>query len=346
MQRVLFQSSAPLKRLNGVAVVSAIIGADDPKVAAATLQRLIRNPPAFAISYERCNVTEVGTLVGNVNAILQCLVATKPLNHNMTNLVVQNFAANVALAIGSSPIMSSNGLEATDLAALRGSLVINMGSVAPESMANYIAGARAYNDMANPVVFDPVGCGATSVRREAAQRLLSECYFDVIKGNESEIRTLLGENDVVQHGVDSSSSASTFPKGDVARIARTLARREKNVVVITGEVDILSDGERTFAISNGHLLFSVVTGSGCALGTTIAACLAVEKGDKLNATLAALLLYEIAGERAAEEQVVKGPGSFVPAFIDALYCMRNSSSDEMWLRKAKVQFVEVEELIH
>jgi thiamine-phosphate diphosphorylase / hydroxyethylthiazole kinase len=70
---------------------------------------------------------------------------------------VQNFAANVALAIGASPIMSNNGEEAEDLARLGGALVVNMGTVTPESLMNYGKAIRAYNQAGRPVVFDPVG---------------------------------------------------------------------------------------------------------------------------------------------------------------------------------------------
>lgn len=71
--------------------------------------------------------------------------------------VVQNFAANVALAIGASPIMSNHGDEARDLAQHKGSLVINMGTVDGNALNNYVKALRAYNQAKQPVVFDPVG---------------------------------------------------------------------------------------------------------------------------------------------------------------------------------------------
>lgn len=71
--------------------------------------------------------------------------------------VVQNFAANVALSIGASPIMANYGEEAADLAKLGGALVINMGTVTPEGLDNYKKALRAYNAAGRPVVFDPVG---------------------------------------------------------------------------------------------------------------------------------------------------------------------------------------------
>lgn len=71
--------------------------------------------------------------------------------------VVQNFAANVALAVGASPIMANYAEEAADLAKLGGALVINMGTVTPEGLRNHVQALQAYNAAGGPVVYDPVG---------------------------------------------------------------------------------------------------------------------------------------------------------------------------------------------
>jgi thiamine-phosphate diphosphorylase/hydroxyethylthiazole kinase len=47
--------------------------------------------------------------------------------------------------------------------------------------------------------------------------------------------------------------------------------------------------------------------------------LAANPEDKLHAAVAGILHYEIAAEQAAVREDVKGPGTFVPAFIDELY---------------------------
>jgi thiamine-phosphate diphosphorylase/hydroxyethylthiazole kinase len=120
--------------------------------------------------------------------------------------------------------MSSYGGEAADLAQLKGSLVINMGTVTPASIEDYIVALRAYNTHGGPVLFDPVGAGATQTRKDAVTRLLSEGYFDVIKGNEQEIKSVLGEGNVQQRGVDSASSALTDI--EKAKSVKKLALRE------------------------------------------------------------------------------------------------------------------------
>jgi thiamine-phosphate diphosphorylase/hydroxyethylthiazole kinase len=235
--------------------------------------------------------------------------------------------------------MSNYGEEAADLCKLCGSLVINMGTVTAEGLQNYVQSLKFYNLQGAPVVFDPVGAGATAVRRSAAKTLLAAGYFDVIKGNEGEVRTVFGSV-VQQKGVD--SGASTLNHMEKVALVRDLATRERNVVVMTGATDFVSDGERTFAVSNGHELLGRITGSGCVLGTIISLALAVSRGDKLLATLAGLLHYEIAAEIAATREDVKGPGTFVPALIDELYNIHKSTSrgDLKWLERARVAVVD------
>ncbi|KAF2768136.1 TMP-TENI-domain-containing protein [Teratosphaeria nubilosa] len=337
-QRILYQSNGPMKRLDGVAVVSAIMASNDPRAATENLKRLIAIPPAFAASVSKPSLSR-DDIVAKVPLIVARMAAKKPLCHNMINLVVQNFAANIALAIGSSPIMSNNGLEAADLAALGGSLVINMGTTTPEVRSNHFMALAAYNHIGGPVLFDPVGAGATDQRRQGVKALMAGGYFDLIKGNEGEIRTVFGAQGVKQHGVD--SGASMLPLEEKIAVVKETAARNRNVILMTGSTDIISDSERTFTIANGHELLGEITGSGCTLGTTIASVLAVEREDKLLAALTGLLIYEIAAERAARREKVRGPGTFVPAFIDELYLIRQESTagNGNWARAARVERV-------
>jgi thiamine-phosphate diphosphorylase/hydroxyethylthiazole kinase len=260
----------------------------------------------------------------------------------MTNLVVQNFAANIALAIGASPIMANYAAEAPDLAALNGGLVVNMGSVTPGGLQNYKAAIAAYNLAGGPIVLDPVGAGATSIRRAALAELMSVGYFDLIKGNEREIMAVARASgfelsDVSQQrGVDSGDAL--FSLEQRAYIVSRVALRERNVVLMTGATDIISDGVRTYTVANGHKYLGAITGSGCTLGTTLSAYLAANPEDKLRAAVAGLLHFEIAAEYAAARADVKGPGTFVPAFIDELYVrgLKVAEGTETWEGRAKL----------
>lgn len=335
-QRILYQCASPQKKLDGIAVVSAIMASNEPKEAASHLSKLVSTSPPFATTTSKSRLSR-DDIVAKAPSIIKRMAENKPLCHNMTNLVVQNFAANVALAVGSSPIMSNNGLEAGDLAALGGSLVINMGTTTPEIRSNHLKALAAYNNVGGPVLLDPVGAGATAQRREGVKALMAGGYFDLIKGNEGEIRTVSGAQGVKQHGVD--SGASQLALEDRVKLVKGTAARERNIILMTGATDVISDGERTFAISNGHGYLGEITGSGCTLGTTIASVMAVEREDKLLAAVTGILMYEIAAERAAAREDVKGPGTFVPAFIDELYHIRQHSvsEDGAWAQKAKIE---------
>ncbi|KAK5078802.1 thiamine biosynthetic bifunctional enzyme [Lithohypha guttulata] len=341
VQRVLHQSTARGNRLNGVAVVSAIVAASNPKDAATELAKLVKSAyDTFYVSTPP-NVqaaTTTDTILRQIPAIIEKHVASSVLSHNMTNTVVQNFAANVCLATGASPIMSTNGAEAPDLAKLGGGLVINMGTITPDIMNAYQAGVRAYNAVGNPVLLDPVGGGATMVRRTAIQTLLRAGFYDVIKGNEGEIGAVLGTSATQQRGVDSGPSTSDVQAK--ATMVKLLAQRERCIVLMTGATDFLSDGERTLAISNGSSLLGKVTGSGCALGSVIVSYLALQKGtDKLVAALAGILHYELAAERAAKQSSCRGPGSFIPTFLDELYLLGQDVKNLDLLANAEVELV-------
>ncbi|EKJ78748.1 hypothetical protein NXS19_012379 [Fusarium pseudograminearum] len=316
---VLASAGSPSKALDGVAVVSALIAAPDPAAAARDLLSKV--------------------VIAKIPEVIRAVADKTPLSHNMTNLVVQNFAANVALCVGASPIMANYAEEAADLAKLGGALVVNMGTVTPDGLKNYLQAIKAYNEAGRPIVLDPVGAGATVVRRNAVKTLLDAGHFTIIKGNEGEIQTIAGAT-ITQRGVDSTSSLSFAQK---ASLVRSVALHRRNVVILTGAVDLISDGTRTLAIGNGHPYLGEVTGTGCTLGTTVSAMVAAYGADPLLAAVAGTVMFGLAAELAAKRPEVRGPGTFVPAFLDELYAIRKStaSGDLLWLSMAQVKAVEV-----
>ena len=71
-------------------------------------------------------------------------------------------------------------------------------------------------------------------------------------------------------------------------------------------------------LANGSPLMDRVTAMGCAASALAGAFLAVEQ-DSFAALASAILVMGVAGELAAE--TASGPGSFVPAFLDAVYTL-------------------------
>lgn len=96
---MLYQSQSPKKALDGVAIVSAIVAADDPKASAEQFAELIRNPPRFAQASSPPRANEAEVLLNEVPQIIRKMVEVHPLVHNMINFVVSNFVANVALSM-------------------------------------------------------------------------------------------------------------------------------------------------------------------------------------------------------------------------------------------------------
>ena len=86
-------------------------------------------------------------------------------------------------------------------------------------------------------------------------------------------------------------------------------------MAVSGETDLITDGERTYRLPGGSVLMTKITGAGCSLGGVTATYLAV--ADPLVAALSASLLYDRAAETA--EAASHGPGSFQTAFLDALW---------------------------
>lgn len=99
VQRVIYQSKSPLKSLDGVAIVSAIVAADDPKASAEQFAELINSTPRFALTANPSRANETEALLNDVPQIIRKMVEVHPLVHNMINFVVSNFVANVALSM-------------------------------------------------------------------------------------------------------------------------------------------------------------------------------------------------------------------------------------------------------
>ena len=117
---------------------------------------------------------------------------TSPLIHNITNYVTVNDCANILLACGGSPIMADDPEEAEEITSICGGLNINIGTLNQHTISAMVLAGRKANLCGHPVLLDPVGAGASSLRTETARKLLEEVDFAVIRGNISEIKALAG----------------------------------------------------------------------------------------------------------------------------------------------------------
>jgi len=236
----------------------------------------------------------------------------KPLVHNITNYVVMNFTANTLLAMGASPVMAHAPNEVEEMVSLARALVINIGTLSDPWIEAMLLAGRKANSKGLPIVFDPVGSGATSLRTATTRKIVQELKLAIIRGNASEILSI-GSSGTVTKGVDSLHDVD-----QVAEMAKATARQTGAVVAVTGKVDLITDGTRVIRCRNGHALMGHVTGMGCAATATIAAFAAVTP-DAMEAAAAGLAFFGLAGEMAAA--TAQAPGSFMIALIDSLYNM-------------------------
>lgn len=263
----------------------------------------------------------------------------RPLIHCITNYVTAGDVANMILAAGASPVMADGLREVEDITRLSRALVLNIGTLRESAVESMLAAGKLAADLGHPVIFDPVGAGASAFRTETALRILTEVPCTVIRGNASEIRTLAGSLagdagnlagdigapsgvPVRSHGVDVDEREKVTEENRelVTRMLRFLSRKTGAFIVMTGEVDLIADREQTCLIKNGHAMMSRITGTGCMMDGILAALMAVSsKGEYYSAAVHAVAAHGICGElaygRVAETN--GGTGSFRMHFTDA-----------------------------
>jgi hydroxyethylthiazole kinase len=245
---------------------------------------------------------------------LSALVREKrPLVHHITNYVTVNDCANITISVGAAPVMADAPEEVCEMVSFANALVLNIGTLNKGQIESMVLAGGMANDRGLPIILDPVGAGATQYRTESAQRLLDELEITILKGNAGEIGTLAGAEASVK-GVDSAGVT-----GDMETIAGHFAKRAGITVVVSGPVDIVTDGKRVLLVENGHPMMGSISGTGC-MAASVTAAFAAVADDPVIASAAALAAFGIAGEKAAA--CARGPYSFRTALFDEMAAMK------------------------
>ena len=231
---------------------------------------------------------------------------TNPLVHCMTNAVACAFTADVLAAAGASPAMLPAKEEAPDFTRIAASLLVNVGTLtAPDADAMLLT-TRAALYAKKPWVLDPVAAGV-SVWRDAVIAKLVVNAPTVIRANPSEIVALSGGEKTAK-GVDSILTSREALDAAVA-----LADSVQTVVVVTGETDFITDGNRIISATGGNAKVGRVVGTGCSLSALVAAFIA-GTDDVLIAAAAACALAKSAAQAVGD----KPYGTFHTAYLDAI----------------------------
>lgn len=256
----------------------------------------------------------------DLSAIWQTTRQATPLVHFITNYVTVNDCANITIAAGGSPIMADDPAESEDIAGLCAALVLNMGTPCARTHEAMLAAGKAANRLGHPVVFDPVGAGASAFRNRLALDILQHVRPTVIKGNISEIR-FLAEGIGSARGVDACPSdlVSEERLAEALALARRLQAATGAVVVISGPIDLVTDGPTAWGVDNGHPFMSRLSGTGCMSAGVIACHCGANPAAPLEAALCGMCCMGISGELAHEALGDSaGTGSYRIALHDAM----------------------------
>lgn len=247
----------------------------------------------------------------------------EPLVHHLTNVVTINDCANITLAIGASPVMATSIEEVAEMARLADALVINLGTIHAEVYESMIVAGQAANQKGIPVILDPVGVGATSFRTEKAQDFLQRVKVSIIRGNMTEIYALIG-------GVSKTRGVDAGEVSDISlsELAVKAACQLKTIIVISGEKDIICDGQQQALIENGDIWLTKITGTGC-MTTSLIASFAGVTNDYFHAAVAGMSSMSIAGGNAKKTLVeTDGIGTYRVKLMDEIFKMNGQIWEE------------------
>lgn len=261
---------------------------------------------------------------------LENLRETGPLVHCITNYVTANDVANVLLACGASPIMADAPEEVGEITAGTDALCLNLGTPNPRRIEAMLTAGRAAAARQHVLLLDPVGVGASAFRQKSAQALMAALPFTLVRGNVSELKTL-ARGRGGSHGVDAAAADAVTPENldSCVSFVKDFAAQHSLIAVLTGAVDLVSDGSRCYVIRNGRPEMGRITGTGCQLSALLTAFVAANPEKRLEAATAAVCAMGIAGELAWERmQPGDGNMTYRNRIIDAIYNMDGEMLDK------------------
>ncbi|MCC5895544.1 MAG: hydroxyethylthiazole kinase [Alkalibacterium sp.] len=241
---------------------------------------------------------------------------SNPMAGSITNSVTINFVANTQIAVGGSAAMVYLPDEGEFLAKAGGATYINMGTLFPVYEETLPLVVKTLQKAGKPWVLDPVAIGIGSLRTHMLH-LFKAYKPSIIKGNASEIIALAGlwelEGGVGESQVRGVDSTNQVEEAKAAAIS--LARWTDGAVIVSGEVDLVTDGNVVASSYGGSHFLGKLTGGGCALGG--AAAVYLTSASPFIAAMTAVSAFNVAGGRA--EKQTDAPASFQIEFLDQLY---------------------------
>lgn len=246
-----------------------------------------------------------------------------PLVHNITNYVTVNDVANMLLACGGSPIMSDEEEDVEDITSICGGLNINIGTLNEKTIAAMFLAGKKANKLGHKVLLDPVGAGASKLRTKTALDLIEKIKPDVIRGNTSEIKTLMrGTGSTKGVDADVADAVTEENLADSITSVKEFSKKTESIIAVTGAIDLVTDGNQCYVIRNGKSEMERITGTGCQLSGMMTAFLVANPDNMLEAAAASVCLMGLAGETGWNHMLPgDGNSTYRNRIIDAVYNM-------------------------
>lgn len=254
----------------------------------------------------------------------------QPLIHCITNPISVNQCTNAILAVGARPMMAEHPKEVSEITRTAQALMLNLGNITDARMESILISAKTAQEEGIPFLLDVVGIACSSLRREYVNNLLNTAMPTVVKGNYSEIQALYRDS-YRSSGVDADSSLEIHT---IEHAAISLSRSLGTVILASGKVDIVTDGNRLYHIHNGTPQLAQITGTGCLQGAVCAAYLSAK--PDLEAVVTGCAVLGICGELA---QTDRGTGTFLYNLMDTLSTLTDLDVEQ----KLKLEEINIEE---
>lgn len=195
-----------------------------------------------------------------------------PIIHCITNPVTVNDCANILLAIGASPTMAHHIQEVEEITTGCNALVCNLG--ATDDFDSMTLAIKQSNLCNHPVIIDPVGISGSTYRRNKLIELINTTHIDCIRGNYSEIHSLI--NSRYKHtGVDASKEDELHRDKLLSKM-KEYASKHHLILIASGKIDLITDGNKSYVAFGGHEIMSRITGTGCMSSALLGAVLSVD----------------------------------------------------------------------
>lgn len=287
-------------------------------------------------------INNIEDIKGNLKNSLENVRKNNPLTHCITNSVTINDCANAVLAIGGSPIMAEDEEEMEEVVEIADVLVINIGKLSKEQIKAMNVSAAHATKTNTPIVLDPVGAGISQLRNNTIKYLVENNNITAIRGNISEIKAIA--NIVGLLNTESAAKGVDVSEDDIisrdnleinGNLVKELAKKLDTIVIASGPLDIISNGETIVILDNGDEMMPLITGSGCMLTSIVGSCVAVN--DPFEGSILASIAMSLAGEKARKQvdENDLGTGSFRTFIIDYLY----KTNVESLINESKIEIL-------